>query len=32
VNVTVVGEVARKNAIYREMLQTPAPLQVTVGP
>jgi hypothetical protein len=32
VNVTVVGEVARRNAIYREMLQTPAPLQVTVGP
>jgi hypothetical protein len=32
VNVTVVVEVARKNAIYREMLQTPAPLQVTVGP
>ncbi|MGA7377367.1 MAG: hypothetical protein WBW36_13530 [Candidatus Sulfotelmatobacter sp.] len=32
VNVTVVGEVARRNAIYREMLQSPAPLQVTVGP
>ncbi|MGA9510095.1 MAG: hypothetical protein WBV55_15870 [Candidatus Sulfotelmatobacter sp.] len=32
VNVTVVGEVARRNAIYREMLETPAPLQVTVGP
>jgi hypothetical protein len=32
VNVTVVGEVARRNAIYRQMLQTPARLQVTVGP
>jgi hypothetical protein len=32
VNVTVVGEVARRNAIYRQMLQMPAPLQVTVGP
>ncbi len=32
VNVTVVGEVARRNAIYRQMLQTPAPLQVTLGP
>ena len=32
VNVTVVGEVAKRNAIYRQMLQTPAPLQVTVGP
>jgi hypothetical protein len=32
VNVNVVGEVARRNAIYRQMLQTPAPLQVTVGP
>jgi hypothetical protein len=26
------GEVARRNAIYKERLQTPAPLQVLVGP
>lgn len=30
--VNVVGEVAKRNAIYRQRLQTPAPLQVTVGP
>jgi hypothetical protein len=32
VNVTVVGEVAKRNAIYREQLQTPGPLHVAVGP
>lgn len=32
VHVDVVGEVARKNLIYRERLQTPQALQVTVGP
>ena len=32
VHVDAVGEVAAKNVIYRESLQTPAPLQVTVGP
>jgi hypothetical protein len=32
VNVNVVGEVAKRNAIYREQLQMPKPLQVTVGP
>jgi hypothetical protein len=32
VNVNVVGEVAKRNAIYRQMLQTPKPLNVTVGP
>jgi hypothetical protein len=32
VNVNLVGEVARRNAIYRQSLETPAPLQVTVGP
>ena len=26
------GEVAKRNAIYRQMMQTPAPLQVVVGP
>lgn len=30
--VNVVGEVAKRNAIYREQMQTPGPLQVTVGP
>ncbi len=30
--VNVNGEVARRNAIYKEQLQTPAPLQVVVGP
>jgi hypothetical protein len=32
VHVDAVGEVAGKNLIYRENLQTPAALQVTVGP
>lgn len=32
VNVSVVGEVAKWNAIYREMLQSPRPLRVLVGP
>jgi hypothetical protein len=32
VHVDVIGEVARKNLIYREQLETPGPLQVTVGP
>ncbi len=32
VNVSVVGEIAKRNAIYRQMLQTPRPLNVTVGP
>lgn len=32
VHVDVVGEVAQRNLIYRERLQTPGPLQVTVGP
>ena len=32
VNVDAVGEVAAKNLIYRERLQTPSALQVTVGP
>jgi hypothetical protein len=32
VNVNVVGEVAKWNAIYREMLETPRPLRVLVGP
>lgn len=32
VHVDVVGEVAARNIIYRERLQTPKPLQVTVGP
>jgi len=32
VYVNVVGEVAKRNAIYREALQTPAPLQIAVGP
>jgi hypothetical protein len=32
VHVDAVGEVAAKNVIYREFLQTPSPLQVTVGP
>jgi len=30
--VNVVGEVARRNTIYRQQLQTPRPLQVVVGP
>jgi hypothetical protein len=32
VNVTVVGEIAKRNVIYRQILQTPAPLRVVVGP
>jgi hypothetical protein len=32
IHVDAVGEVAPKNVIYRESLQTPNPLQVTVGP
>jgi hypothetical protein len=32
VHVDAVGEVAAKNVIYRESLDTPEPLQVTVGP
>jgi hypothetical protein len=32
VHVDVVGEVGQKKAIYRERLQTPSALQVTVGP
>lgn len=32
VHVDAVGEVAPKNLIYREQLQTPSALQVTVGP
>jgi hypothetical protein len=30
--VNAAGEVAPKNVIYREQMQTPGPLQVTVGP
>ena len=30
--VNVVGEVAKRNAIYKQTMQTPGPLQVTVGP
>jgi len=32
VYVNVVGEVAKRNAIYREQMKTPAALQVVVGP
>jgi hypothetical protein len=32
VNVDAIGEVATRNVIYRRRLQTPAPLQVMVGP
>jgi hypothetical protein len=32
VHVDVVGEVAEKNLIYRERMQTPGPLHITVGP
>lgn len=32
INVDAVGEVAQRNLIYRERMQTPGPLQVTVGP
>jgi hypothetical protein len=30
--VNVVGEVAKRNAIYKRAMETPGPLQVTVGP
>jgi hypothetical protein len=30
--VDVVGEVPPKNLIYRERMQSPGPLQVTIGP
>lgn len=30
--VNVAGEVAKRNAIYRQQMQTPGPLQVVVGP
>ena len=32
IHVDVVGEIPPKNLIYRERLQTPSPLHVTVGP
>jgi hypothetical protein len=32
VHVDAVGEVAKKNAIYRQRMQTPKPLMVAVGP
>ena len=32
VHVDVVGEVVKRNLIYRERMQTPSPLLVTVGP
>jgi hypothetical protein len=32
VHVDAVGEVAARNLIYRDRMQTPGPLQVTVGP
>lgn len=32
VHVDAVGEVANKNLIYRDRMETPGPLQVTVGP
>jgi hypothetical protein len=32
VHVDAVGEVEKRNLIYRERLQTSRPLQVTVGP
>jgi hypothetical protein len=32
VHVNAVGEIAAKNLIYREQMQAPRPLQVTVGP
>jgi len=32
VHVDAVGEVAPKNLIYRERMETPGPLQVTIGP
>jgi hypothetical protein len=30
--VNVVGEVAKRNAIYRQQMKTPGALQVVVGP
>jgi hypothetical protein len=30
--VNVVGEVAKRNAIYKQLMQAPAALQVVVGP
>ncbi|HET9407983.1 MAG TPA: Ig domain-containing protein [Candidatus Sulfotelmatobacter sp.] len=32
VNVDAIGEVAKRNTIFRQRMQTPKPLQVTVGP
>ncbi len=32
IDVNVVGEVAKRNVIYRQRMQVPAPLQVVVGP
>ncbi len=32
IDVNVVGEVAKRNAIYRQRMETPGPLQVVVGP
>jgi len=32
IHVDAVGEVAARNLIYRERLQTPGALQVTLGP
>ena len=32
IHVDAVGEVAPKNLIYRKWMETPGPLQVTVGP
>lgn len=32
VHVDAIGEVAQRNVIYREKMDTPGPLQVTVGP
>jgi hypothetical protein len=32
VYVNVAGEVAKRNVMYRRLIQTPGPLQVVVGP
>jgi hypothetical protein len=32
IDVNVVGEVAKRKAIYRQRMQTPVALQVVVGP
>jgi hypothetical protein len=32
IHVNVVGELAKRNAIYRQQMQAPHPLQITVGP